>query len=178
MENYLTYLASTEIFEVSLNTDLFETNIINLGLLLVLLFIVIKNFLTDVLTTRKKKIIEALEKAETRLVDSQKRYNEAKKQLSQVDLVVQEMNNQMEITKQNIVKSKWNQAQDDLSKRFILAIEVLRSREKKIFSEVIKQITEKALTRANLKIKNELDVAKHSEIITLKLEQLGELNEV
>lgn len=175
MENYLLYLASTENFEVSLNTDLFETNIINLGLLIVLLFIVIKNFLTDVLSTRKKKIVEALEKAETRLVDSQKRYNEAKKQLSQVDLVVQEMNNQMEITKQNIVKSKWNQAQDDLSKRFILAIEVLRSREKKIFNEVIKQISQKALTRATIKLKNELDGGKQSEIITLKLEQLGDL---
>ncbi|CAM9950847.1 unnamed protein product, partial [Sphacelaria rigidula] len=85
------------------------------------------------------------EEAETRLVDSQKRYNEAKKQLSQVDLVVQEMNNQMEITKQNIVKSKWNQAQDDLSERSILAIEVLRSRGEKEISEVIKQISQKAI---------------------------------
>lgn len=175
MENYLVYLASNEVFEVGLNTDLFETNIINLALLLVLLFIVIKNFLTDVLTTRKKKIIEALEKAETRLVDAKKRYDEAKKQLSQVDLVVQEMNNQMELTKQNIVKSKWNQAQDDLSKRFIMAIEVLRNREKKIFSEVINQISQNALTRATMKLKNELDVEKQSEIINIKLEQLGDL---
>lgn len=174
MKNYLAYLTLNETFGFELNTDIFETNVINLGLLLVLLFIVIKNFLTDNLSTRKKKIVEDLEKAETRLADSTKRYQEAKKQWSQVDMVIQEINNQMEVTKQNIVKVKWNQAQEDLSKRFIIAIEILRSREKKIFNEIIKEISQKALTRVILKLKNQLGNVEQSEIVNRKLKQLGD----
>lgn len=174
MNNYLEYLAVNETFRFALNTDIFETNVINLGLLLVLLFVVIKNFLKDNLTARKKKIAEDLEKANSRLMDASIRCQEADAQLSQVSLIIKEIYNQTKTTKQNIVNIKWNQAQEDLSKRFIIAIGILRSREKKIFNEIIQEISQKALTRVILKLKNQLGNAEQLEIVNRKLKQLGD----
>ncbi|CAM9794503.1 unnamed protein product [Ectocarpus fasciculatus] len=169
MNSYIQYFAS-----VSLNTDLFETNIINIILLLGILFVVIKKFLTENLTARKEKIVQGIENAETRLADSNKRYNEAKKQWSQMDIIIKEITQQMETTKQNVLKLKWDQGKDDLSKKFTTAIVVLRNRENKIFNDVTKEVSKKALTQVILKLKKQLGKVEQSAIVNLKITQLGE----
>nr|YP_009326994.1 ATP synthase CF0 B chain subunit I [Pleurocladia lacustris]ANS57576.1 ATP synthase CF0 B chain subunit I [Pleurocladia lacustris]ANS57720.1 ATP synthase CF0 B chain subunit I [Pleurocladia lacustris] len=174
MKNYIQYFVSTGNLGVTLNTDIFETNIVNIFLLLAILFVVIKNFLTENLTIRKKKIVEDIENAETRLYDSNKRYSEAKKQWSQIDIVIKEINQQMETTKQNVLKLKWNQGKDDLSKKFTTAIIVLRNRENKIFNDVMKEVSKKALTQVILNLKKRLGKLEQSAIIDLKITQLGE----
>ena len=174
MKSYIQYFVSNENFGVTLNTDIFESNIINIVLLLVILFVVIKKFLTENLTARKEKIVEGIENAETRLADSNKRYNEAKKQWAQMDIIIKEINQQMETTKQNVLKLKWDQGKDDLSKKFTTAIVVLRNRENKIFNDVIKEVSKKALTQVVLKLKKQLGKAEQSAIVNLKITQLGE----
>ena len=169
MNSYIHYFAS-----VSLNTDLFETNIINIILLLGILFVVIKKFLTENLTARKEKIVQGIENAETRLADSNKRYNEAKKQWSQMDIIIKEITQQMETTKQNVLKLKWDQGKDDLSKKFTTAIVVLRNRENKIFNDVTKEVSKKALNQVILKLKKQLGKVEQSAIVNMKITQLGE----
>nr|WRW10807.1 ATP synthase CF0, subunit B [Papenfussiella kuromo] len=174
MKSYIQYFVSNDNFGVTLNTDIFESNIINIILLLVILFVVIKKFLTENLTARKEKIVEGIENAETRLADSNKRYNEAKKQWAQMDIIIKEINQQMETTKQNVLKLKWDQGKDDLSKKFTTAIVVLRNRENKIFNDVIKEVSKKALTQVVIKLKKQLGKAEQSAIVNLKITQLGE----
>ncbi|CAM9095706.1 unnamed protein product [Ectocarpus sp. 8 AP-2014] len=169
MNSYIQYFAS-----VSLNTDLFETNIINIILLLGILFVVIKKFLTENLTARKEKIVQGIENAETRLADSNKRYNEAKKQWSQMDIIIKEITQQMETTKQNVLKLKWDQGKDDISKKFTTAIVVLRNRENKIFNDVTKEVSKKALNQVILKLKKQLGKVEQSAIVNMKITQLGE----
>nr|YP_009182497.1 ATP synthase CF0 B chain subunit I [Undaria pinnatifida]AKG49922.1 ATP synthase CF0 B chain subunit I [Undaria pinnatifida]AMM05402.1 ATPase subunit I [Undaria pinnatifida]UXC97035.1 ATP synthase CF0 B chain subunit I [Undaria pinnatifida]UXC97173.1 ATP synthase CF0 B chain subunit I [Undaria pinnatifida]UXC97311.1 ATP synthase CF0 B chain subunit I [Undaria pinnatifida] len=174
MKSYLEYFASSENFGVTLNTDIFETNIINIILLLVILFVVIKNFLTENLTARKKKIVDDIQNAETRLADSNKRYTEAKKQWAQMDIIIKEINHQMEVTKQNVLKLKWEQGKEDLSKKFTTAIAVLRNRENKIFNDVIKEVSKKALNRVIFKLQKQLGKAEQSAIVNRKITQLGD----
>nr|YP_011005665.1 ATP synthase CF0, subunit B [Cutleria multifida]WAM62669.1 ATP synthase CF0, subunit B [Cutleria multifida] len=174
MNHCINYLIASEDFGVSLNTDIFETNIINVALLLAILFVVIKNFLTENLTTRKKKIVDDIENAETRLADSNKRYMEAKKQWAQMDIIIKEINTQMEETKQNVLKLKWEQAKEDLSKKFTTAIAILRNRENKIFNDVIKEVSKKALNRVIFKLKKQLGKVEQSAIINRKITQLGD----
>lgn len=174
MKSYIHYFVSNDNFGITLNTDIFESNIINIILLLVILFVVIKKFLTENLTARKEKIVQGIEKAETRLADSNKRYNEAKKQWSQMDIIIKEINQQMETTKQNVLKLKWDQGKEDLSKKFTTAIVVLRNRENKIFNDVTKEVSKKALTQVILKLKKQLGKVEQSAIVNLKITQLGE----
>lgn len=174
MKSYIQYLVSNEDFGISLNTDIFESNIINIILLLVILFVVLKKFLTENLTARKEKIVQGIENAETRLSDSNKRYSEAKKQWAQMDIIIKEINQQMETTKQNVLKLKWDQGKDDLSKKFTTAIVVLRNRENKIFNDVTKEVSKRALNQVILKLKKQLGKVEQSAIINLKITQLGE----
>lgn len=174
MKSYIQYLVSNDNFGISLNTDIFESNIINIILLLVILFVVIKKFLTENLTARKEKIVQGIENADTRLADSNKRYNEAKKQWAQMDIIIKEINQQMETTKQNVLKLKWDQGKEDLSKKFTTAIVILRNRENKIFNDVTKEVSKKALTQVILKLKKQLGKVEQSAIVNLKITQLGE----
>ena len=91
-----------------------------------------------------------------------------------MDIIIKEITQQMETTKQNVLKLKWDQGKDDLSKKFTTAIVVLRNRENKIFNDVTKEVSKKALTQVILKLKKQLGKVEQSAIVNLKITQLGE----
>jgi F0F1-type ATP synthase membrane subunit b/b' len=71
MENLL-------LLSVSLNTDIFEANLINIVLLVVLLFNVVGDALKTSMLERKEKILSGVQDAEQRLNEASERLNEAK----------------------------------------------------------------------------------------------------
>jgi len=160
---------------LKLNLDIFETNIINLGVLLTGLFIIIKNFFKELLGSRKTKIVLEIENAETSLNDSNKRYLEARKELSQINIVIQAIVDQMEDTKKILVNTKVSQIKDELSKKFTVAIGIIRNREEKIFIDVIKDIYQKSLRRVITKLQKQLGTAEQASIIEKSIFELGEL---
>ena len=91
-----------------------------------------------------------------------------------MDIIIKEINQQMETTKQNVLKLKWDQGKDDLSKKFSTAIVVLRNRENKIFNDVTKEVSKRALHQVVLKLKKEFGKVEQSAIVNLKITQLGE----
>ncbi|CAL8412566.1 unnamed protein product [Dictyota dichotoma] len=169
------YLFLTNNESITLNLDLFETNVINLAVLLSGLVIIIKNFFSELLGSRKAKIVIDIENAETSLNDSNKRYLEARKELSQINTVIQGILNQMEITKQALVKGKVPQIKGELSKKFNIAIGIIRNKEEKLFIDVIKQVYNKALFKVILKLKTQLGTAEQVTIIEKSIFELGEL---
>ena len=160
---------------IGVNLDIFETNIINLSILLIGLFVVIRNFFKELLGSRKAKIVLEIENAETSLNDSNKRYKEARKELSQINVVINGIINQMESTKQTLVQGKVPQIKSELSKKFTIAIGIIRNREEKIFIDVIREIYQKALFRVILKLKKQLDTNEQSSLIEKSIFELGEL---
>nr|YP_009455754.1 ATP synthase CF0 B chain subunit I [Dictyopteris divaricata]YP_010205261.1 ATP synthase CF0 B chain subunit I [Grateloupia livida]AQZ24967.1 ATP synthase CF0 B chain subunit I [Dictyopteris divaricata]UAV85830.1 ATP synthase CF0 B chain subunit I [Grateloupia livida] len=166
------FLVSDETFEF--NFDLFETNIINLGVLLTGLFIIIKNFFKELLGTRKTKIVLEIENAETSLNDSNKRYMEARKELSQINIVIQAVIDQMEVTKQNLVINKVPQIKSELSKKFNIAIGIIRNREEKMFIDVVKDVYNKALNRVVIKLQKQLGPTEQTSILEKSIFELGE----
>lgn len=167
------FLANTE--SIELNLDIFETNIINLVVLLGGLFIILKNFFSELLGSRKAKIVLDIETAETSLNDSNKRYIEARKELSQINVVIEGILDQMEITKQSLVSEKVPQIKSELSKKFNVAIGIIRNREEKMFIDIIKQIYNKALSKVILKLKKQLGTVEQAAIIEKTIFELGEL---
>ena len=91
-----------------------------------------------------------------------------------MDIIVKEINQQMENTKRNLLKLKWDQTKEDLSKKFTIAIEILHNRENKIFADVIKEVSKKALNRVTSKLTNQLGKVEQSAIINRKITQLGD----
>ena len=91
-----------------------------------------------------------------------------------MDIIIKEINHQMEVTKQNVLKLKWDQGKEDLSKKFTTAIAVLRNRENKIFNDVIKEVSKKALNRVIFKLQKQLGKVEQSAIVNRKIMQLGD----
>jgi F-type H+-transporting ATPase subunit b len=71
---------------IEFNTNIFETNIINLLLLIALVFYVGKDFLGSTLTSRRNLILDRIEEADKKVNESNKRFLEAGVQWSQASI--------------------------------------------------------------------------------------------
>jgi F-type H+-transporting ATPase subunit b len=148
MENFdqiFTLLAEHE--GIGLNTDILETGLINIVLLLAILIYAGRDFLGSLLEERKTMIVKGVQDAEDRLNEAQKRLNEAEKQLNQVNLVINEIKNETIATKKILLEADAYQAKKGLKIRFERALATFRSKERQIFLEIKQQIISLVLKR-------------------------------
>jgi F-type H+-transporting ATPase subunit b len=128
-----------------INTDILETNVINIIILVSVLFIVAGNALSEALRQRQIEIINGVEDSEKRLNDATNRLDEAKKQLSQARVIIDEIKKETTITKTSLLESDYIQAKNELNRRFIVAATTLKNRERLILSEIKQNISLLAL---------------------------------
>jgi F-type H+-transporting ATPase subunit b len=148
MENFdqiFTLLAEDE--GIGLNSDIFETGLINILALVGILIYAGKDFLGSLLEERKTTIVKSVQDAEDRLNEAQKRLNEAEKQLNQANLVISEIKNETISTKKILLESDAYNAKKDLKIRFERALATFRSKERQIFLEIKQQIISLVLKR-------------------------------
>jgi F-type H+-transporting ATPase subunit b len=148
MENFdqiFTLLAEHE--GIGLNTDIFETGLLNIIALLAILFFTGRDFLGSLLEERKTTIVKSVQDAEDRLNEAQKRLDEAQKQLNQANLVISEIRSETVSTKKILLQSDAVEAKKDLKIRFERALATFRSKERQIFLEIKQQIISLVLKR-------------------------------
>jgi len=148
MENFkqiFTLLAEEE--GIHLNSDILETNLLNILALVGILIYAGRDFLGSLLEERKTTIVKSVQDAEDRLNEAQKRLSEAEKQLSQVNLVISEIKNQTIATKKLLLESDAFEAKRELKIRFERALAAFRTKERQIFLEIKQQIISLVLKR-------------------------------
>merc|ERR1712032_676947 len=84
---------------VSFNPDIFETNIINISILLG------GNALSESLSERQEKIMGAIQEADERLQQADARLAESEKQLEQAQLIIDSIKSDAETTARNVKTS-------------------------------------------------------------------------
>ena len=153
MENFdqiFTLLAEDE--GLRLNTDIFETGVLNIAVLIGILVYTGKDFLGSLLEERKTTILKGLQDAEDRFEEAERRLNEAQKQLTQANVVISEIKNETVQAKKVLLEADAYQAKKDLKIRFDRALATFRSKERQIFLEIKQQIIllvlQRTLTRA------------------------------
>lgn len=147
MENFdqiFTLLANEGI---GLNTDILETGLINILVLLAILIYAGRDFLGSLLEERRTTIVKGVQDAEDRLNEAQKRLAEAQKQLNQANIVISAIKNETVTTKKLLLESESFQAKKDLTIRFERALATFRSKERQIFIEIKQQIISLVLQR-------------------------------
>nr|YP_010032323.1 AtpF [Schizocladia ischiensis]QOW07530.1 AtpF [Schizocladia ischiensis] len=174
MENYLNFLILGDQNEAfTYNSDILESNVINVILLLLLLFFSLKNFLGENLGKRKNNIVKNVEDAEKRLNEANERLLEIRTQWSQIEIIIQEIKNQSYETIKIITNLAIDKANEDLSQRFQDALLILRYREEHMYNNLIKQVCEKALQRVILKLQTQLGELEQIVIVNNKIKRLG-----
>jgi F-type H+-transporting ATPase subunit b len=136
-------LASNGSFGI--NTDIFETNLVNQLIVLAGVIVFGRDFLNESLGQRQAEIINGVEYSEKRLNEATTRLAEAKKQLSQARVIMDQIKKETSSTKAALLESDYNQAKLELSKRFSSASSILMFRERQILSEIKQYVSVLAL---------------------------------
>ena len=174
MEKWISsFILSSEAEGFGINTDILETNLINIIILIVLLVYVLGNFLKENLNSRQEQIISSIQDGEKRLNEANERLAEAKAQWAQAQIIIEEIKSQTKRSRTSLLESEFNQANQDLSQRFNNILMILRYREQQVFNDVMKQVSELALNQVTSKLETQLGKTEQSLIIDSKINRLG-----
>jgi F-type H+-transporting ATPase subunit b len=102
------------LISLGLNTDIFESNLINIVLLVAILFNVVGAALKTAMLERKTKILNEVQGAEESLTAATERLREAEQQSEQSALIISKIEEKTEKLRDQILTSNWNRAYEEM----------------------------------------------------------------
>jgi len=167
------FILSNKTESISLNTNILETNLINIVILLVLLLYFLGSFLKENLSSRQEQIISNIQNGEKRLNEAKDRLAEAKLQWTQAQIIIEEIKNQTHRSKTILLESEFKQTNQSISQRFNNLLMILYYREQQVRSVIMKQVSELALRQVAAKLQTPLMEKDQYIIINNKINRLG-----
>jgi F-type H+-transporting ATPase subunit b len=158
---------------ISLNTNILETNLINIVILLVLLFYFLKGLLKDNLSSRQDNIVTTIQNSENRINEANERLADAKLQWSQAQITIEELKNQTFQKKFVLFDAEFEIKNQVLSQHFNNLLMTLYYREQQVFNNIKKQVSELALKKVIAKLQAPFMEEDQSIIIINKIHRLG-----
>jgi F-type H+-transporting ATPase subunit b len=134
--------------EFGLNTDILETNIINIAILVFGLFSFVGGIVKTSMAERKQKIVESVQASENRINEARLRFEEAQRQLEQVNLIISEIKRETDTVKSDILTREFNKANSLITKQFESSSSVIQDREQLIIYYVLRQVLQLTLFQA------------------------------
>jgi F-type H+-transporting ATPase subunit b len=175
MEIFLNTLTLTNSGSFSLNTDILETNLINIAILIVVLVQFVGGALTTSLADRKQKIVDNINDAETRLTEAKDRLAEANVQLAQTKVAIDKIVQELQVTKINIIKTGANRISKEMVAQMKSSELAISLQEQKLLTQIKQQIITIAIKRVVTKLKQDLTISQHVLIINKCIKRLGGL---
>nr|ANA57004.1 CF0 subunit I of ATP synthase [Pyramimonas parkeae] len=158
-----------------INTNLLETNVLNLAVVIGVLVYFGGDVLTSLLKNRRELILKSLNDAEERYQEAIAKLEKAKAQLETAKTKAEEIRAQSLVTASKGSTNLLERAEEDI-KRLEEAKQVsLRFEEEKAIQEVCEQVRELAFEQAVQKVKKRLDVNLQRRVIDLNIALLGQL---
>nr|YP_010338077.1 ATP synthase CFO B subunit subunit I [Erythrolobus coxiae]UNJ17662.1 ATP synthase CFO B subunit subunit I [Erythrolobus coxiae] len=157
----------------ALNTNIFETNIINLAILISALVYFGKQPIANILSNRQEKVFFALQEAETKLEQANTRISDAQKQLEQTKLVIQQIEKEAEVAANKIKDSILSQGKIDVERLAASSKANILSTEIAIRRQIQQQIITLALKRVALQLKGQMNKETQERIINTNIAELG-----
>nr|YP_010337784.1 ATP synthase CFO B subunit subunit I [Sahlingia subintegra]UNJ17369.1 ATP synthase CFO B subunit subunit I [Sahlingia subintegra] len=155
-----------------INTDIFETNVINIGILLGIVIYAGKPFLTSALRARQDKVLASIQEAEEKLQQSTTRLLEAQKQLEQTQMVIDNIKTEAETTASKVKQSILEQGEIEIERLAASGKASIVTAENQIRRQIQQQIATLALKRVLLQLKGEMTPDLQVKIIDTNIQQL------
>lgn len=151
------------------NTNLLETNILNLAVVLPLVFSLGKDTLTSILDTRREKILSSLRSADDRFKQAQLELDAAKSELARAKDKVAEIQAEGRQTI-SALRLEEEKRFAEVSVRFSsLKEETIRLEEEKVIAEFRQQLIKVAFEKALTGIKSRMSPSLHRKYIDAKI---------
>ena len=156
-----------------INTDVFDTNIINLAILWAVILYAGSDFLSSTLSDRQEKIVTALQEAEEQLNYSKARLAEAEKQVAQTETSIAQIKVDAEAAAQTLKESILQEGKKDIEFITSKGKSSITNLEVNVKSQIQQTIADLALKRVVSKLKQNLTLETQNNFIDKSISQLG-----
>ena len=144
-----------------INTNIFETNLINLAAVVGIVFSFVGNNLNALLEDRKKTILSNLEEANQRAIEAQEKLQNAKAQLELSKKKAQEIREEGVSRASNEIKTVVSQHQSRLASLEDFKNETVQFYQQKAFKEAYVYVVSRIMTRVRERLNSGLDSTYH-----------------
>jgi F-type H+-transporting ATPase subunit b len=156
-----------------LNTDIFESNVINLGILLALLFVYGRKVLTNILDERRANIEAAIKDAESRQQQAATALAAAKEQLSkakaEADTIRQNAISAAAAAKADILAK----AEADVARMQQSATSDTNSERERAIAELRQRVVNLAMQKAEAQLSSALDESAQNKLVDRSIALIG-----
>jgi F-type H+-transporting ATPase subunit b len=144
-----------------LNTNILETNIINLAVVLGVVITFVGDALRSLLDNRKQTILNNFREADQRATEAQEKLNQAKAQFELAQKKAIQIREQGVTTAEQEKKQTLRQTKEDISRLDQIKQETIQFQQQKAINEVSKQVVSLALTQVKKKLQTRVDSSFH-----------------
>jgi F-type H+-transporting ATPase subunit b len=160
--------------EVSLNTDIFETNLINITILVGGLFYLLSGALSESLTERQQKILGAIQESEERLQEATTRLTESETQLAQAQIVIDSIQKDAEVTAKQVKSSVLTEGKTEIERLTATAKAQIGTIEARVRKQISDYVATLALQRITMQLEGKLNSSVQQQIIDRNISKLAE----
>ena len=158
---------------VSLNTDIFEANLVNLVLLTGGVFYLGSNALSESLVERQQKILGAIQESEERLQQAIVRLDESETQLQQAQLVIESIKKDAASTASVVKSGILTDGKNEIERLTASAKAQIGTIESKVRKQISDYVATLALQRVTLQLEGNIGSNLQKQIIDTNISKLG-----
>lgn len=159
-----------------INTNIFETNIINLAVVIGVVVSFVGSNLTALLEDRRKTIINNLQEANQRAIEAQEKLNQAKAQLEAAKKKAQEIREEGISRANQEISTVVSQHEIRLAKLDEFKEETLSFYQQKAFKEAYLYVISRIMTRVREKLNSGLNSTYHVVVNNFYVSRFTEYN--
>ena len=159
-------------FSVGLNLDIFETNIVNLTLLVGGIFYLGSNALSESLIERQQKILGAIQEYEERLEQEVVKLAESETNLKQAQLVIASIKEEAEATAKNVKSGILTDGKTEIERLTATAKSQIGTIELKIRNQISEYVVSLALERVTIQLEGKLGESVQQQLIDKNISKL------
>ena len=159
-----------------INTNIFETNIINLAAVIGIVVSFVGSNLTALLEDRKKTIVNNLQEANQRAIEAQEKLNQARTQLELAKKKAQEIREEGISRATQEINTVVSQHEIRLAKLDEFKEETLSFYQQKAFKEAYLYVISRIMTRVREKLNSGLDSTYHVVVNNFYVSRFTEYN--
>lgn len=156
-----------------LNLDIFETNLINLAILVGILVYFGRKTLVNILDERRAKIAEAIQEAEDRQRKAAESLADQQQKLAQAQAEAERIRKSAEERAQAAKVAIAAQSEKDIQRLREAAVQDLNSETERVIDELRQRVAVMALERVESQLKAQLDESAQQNLINRSIAQLG-----
>ena len=167
---------STQIsdLEVSLNFDIFESNLINITILAGGLFYLLSGALSESLSERQQKILGAIQESEEKLEEATNRLTEGETKLAQAQIVIESIQKDAEQTAVQVKSSILTEGKSEIERLTSSAKAQISTIEARVRKQISDYVATLALQRITMQLEGKLNSSIQQQIIDRNISKLVE----